>query len=171
MSETECIYDLEKDEHPHEERATPRFKSSNHGTPRASGATRLSLSPTVTRSHEDSHGENQRIKLLEQQVKELQKALAVGQSRETPQKDLSSVSRMVSNVLGLYVPPNLIIHFSQYKISTGLHSVDHPIEPYIEIGEESRHSLLGQDASFRTFFWGSGLWGLAPLGGLLPEVS
>ena len=110
VSETECIYDLERDEHSLAERATPRFKSSTQGSPRISDASHLNLPPTVGRDHEHSHVENQRIILLEQQVKELQKALTASQSRETPPNDTSPESRTVSNVLGLCFLSQLISH-------------------------------------------------------------
>ena len=110
VSENECIYDLEKDEHSLGERATPRFKSSTQGSPRISDASHLNFPSTVSRDHEHSHGENQRIILLEQQVKELQKALAASQSRETPPNDTSPDSRTVSNVLGLCFLSQLISH-------------------------------------------------------------
>lgn len=52
----------------------------------------------------------------------------------------------------------------------GVHSIEHPLERFLAAGEQSRAVLLGEDSSFRTFFWGSAYWGVAPVGGLAPEV-
>lgn len=103
VSEIECIYDLEKDEHSRDDHTVKRFKSSDHGTPRASDSTLLSP-PTIRRDHGHGHGESQRVMSLGKQVKELQEALAARQSQDAQQKDISSESRTVSNVLGLCFP-------------------------------------------------------------------
>jgi len=147
VSETVCIYDLERGEHSYDERTTPRFKSSAQGSPRISDASQLNLSPAVGRdfqhshgenhqhshgeNHQHSHGDNQRILLLEQQVKELQTALAASQARETPQKDTSPESRTVSNVLGLCFIPQLINHCYQRKT----------LQDYIRSITRSSHTL------------------------------
>jgi hypothetical protein len=52
----------------------------------------------------------------------------------------------------------------------GVQSVGHPLEPFITTFEEPRNAVLGQDASFRTFYWGAAYWGIAPVGtGLAAE--